>query len=86
MESACFLSGQYETSLSEPVATRQLVMNTKKEQLSDERVRQALLADDASHRYRQKQKKHGDRFFCTGIKELAHFLLPHFQHHFRNFE
>jgi nickel transport system substrate-binding protein len=35
-------TGNYETSISEPVATRQLVINTKKEQLSDERVRQAL--------------------------------------------
>lgn len=35
-------TGKYETSISDPVATRQLVMNTKTEQLSDERVRQAL--------------------------------------------
>ena len=35
-------TGKYETRISEPVATRQLVMNTKKEQLSDERVRHAL--------------------------------------------
>ncbi|RBN36179.1 nickel ABC transporter, nickel/metallophore periplasmic binding protein, partial [Priestia megaterium] len=35
-------TGKYETRVSEPIATRQLVMNTKTEQLSDERVRQAL--------------------------------------------
>ncbi|PZD96510.1 nickel ABC transporter, nickel/metallophore periplasmic binding protein [Paenibacillus sambharensis] len=35
-------TGSYETKISEPVATRLLVMNSKKEQLSDERVRQAL--------------------------------------------
>ncbi|MFJ7649850.1 nickel ABC transporter substrate-binding protein [Lysinibacillus sp. NPDC097279] len=35
-------TGKYNTSISEPVATRLLVMNTKVEQLSDERVRQAL--------------------------------------------
>lgn len=35
-------TGKYNTSISEPVATRLLVMNTKKEQLSDERIRQAL--------------------------------------------
>lgn len=35
-------SGKYETSLSEPIATRELVMNTTKDSLSDLRVRQAL--------------------------------------------
>ncbi|WP_438445486.1 nickel ABC transporter substrate-binding protein [Gorillibacterium sp. sgz5001074] len=35
-------SGKYQTSLSEPVATRLLVMNTKREALSDLKVRQAL--------------------------------------------
>ncbi|HEK9103852.1 TPA: nickel ABC transporter, nickel/metallophore periplasmic binding protein [Bacillus pseudomycoides] len=35
-------SGKYKTSISEPVATRQLVMNTTKEQLSDIKVRLAL--------------------------------------------
>ncbi|MCR6109763.1 nickel ABC transporter, nickel/metallophore periplasmic binding protein [Bacillus sp. A301a_S52] len=35
-------TGSYETSISEPVATRQLVMNTNVEQLSDSRVREAL--------------------------------------------
>ena len=35
-------SGKYETKMSEPVATRQLVMNTKVDQLSDEKVRHAL--------------------------------------------
>lgn len=35
-------SGKYKTSISEPVATRQLVMNTTREQLSDIKVRLAL--------------------------------------------
>lgn len=35
-------SGKYKTSISESVATRQLVMNTTKEQLSDIKVRLAL--------------------------------------------
>jgi len=35
-------SGKYETSLSEPVATRLMVMNTTREALSDIKVRQAL--------------------------------------------
>ncbi|WP_017472900.1 nickel ABC transporter substrate-binding protein [Amphibacillus jilinensis] len=35
-------TGSYETSISEPVATRILVMNTNKETLSDIKVRQAL--------------------------------------------
>ncbi|MDF2647472.1 MAG: nickel transporter, nickel/metallophore periplasmic binding protein, partial [Paenibacillus sp.] len=35
-------SGKYETNLSEPIATRELVMNTTKDSLSDLRVRQAL--------------------------------------------
>jgi nickel transport system substrate-binding protein len=35
-------SGKYETSLSEPIATREVVMNTTKDTLSDLRVRRAL--------------------------------------------
>ncbi|WP_199613735.1 nickel ABC transporter substrate-binding protein [Paenibacillus alkalitolerans] len=35
-------SGKYETTLSEPVATRLIAMNTKREALSDIKVREAL--------------------------------------------
>lgn len=61
-------TGQYETSLSEPVATRQLVMNTKKEQLSDERVRQAL-----QYGFDKEAMVKG---ITSGLEEKADHILP----------
>ncbi|MCY7843220.1 nickel ABC transporter substrate-binding protein [Bacillus haynesii] len=61
-------TGQYETSLSEPVATRQLVMNTKKEQLSDERVRQAL--------HYGFDKEAMVKGITSGLEEKADHILP----------
>ncbi|KAA9013243.1 nickel ABC transporter substrate-binding protein [Niallia endozanthoxylica] len=59
---------KYETSISEPVATRQLVMNTNKEQLSDERVRQAL-----HYGFNKEAMVKG---ITSGFEEAAEFILP----------
>lgn len=61
-------TGNYETSISDPVATRQLVMNTKKEQLSDLRVRQAL-----QYGFNKKAMVDG---VTSGLEEKADFILP----------
>lgn len=61
-------TGSYETSISEPVATRQLVMNTNKEQLSDERVRQAL-----HHGFNKEALVEG---VTSGLEEKADYILP----------
>lgn len=58
----------YETSISEPVATRQLVMNTKKEQLADERVRQAL-----QYGFNKEAMVEG---VTSGVEEKADNILP----------
>ncbi|WP_144548427.1 nickel ABC transporter substrate-binding protein [Bacillus sp. X1(2014)] len=59
---------KYETSISEPVATRQLVMNTNREQLSDERVRQAL-----QYGFNKEAMVKG---ITSGLEEAADFILP----------
>ncbi|WP_282174140.1 nickel ABC transporter substrate-binding protein [Cytobacillus firmus] len=61
-------TGSYETSISEPVATRQLVMNTNKEQLSDIRVRQAL-----HYGFNKQAMVDG---VTSGLEEKADFILP----------
>lgn len=61
-------TGKYETSISEPVATRQLVMNTNREQLSDERVRQAL-----HYGFNKEAMVKG---ITSGLEEAADFILP----------
>ncbi|MDQ0243430.1 nickel transport system substrate-binding protein [Bacillus fengqiuensis] len=61
-------TGKYETSISEPVATRQLVMNTNREQLSDERVRQAL-----HYGFNKEAMVKG---ITSGLEEEADFILP----------
>ncbi|RJS50184.1 nickel ABC transporter substrate-binding protein [Bacillus sp. PK3_68] len=61
-------TGNYETSISEPVATRQIVMNTNREQLSDERVRQAL-----HYGFNKKAMVEG---ITSGLEEAADFILP----------
>ncbi|OAS86944.1 nickel ABC transporter substrate-binding protein [Metabacillus litoralis] len=61
-------TGNYETSISEPVATRQLVINTKKEQLSDERVRQAL-----HYGFNKEAMVEG---ITSGLEEKANHILP----------
>lgn len=61
-------TGSYETEVSEPVATRQLVMNTTKEQLSDERVRQAL-----HYGFNKEAMVEG---VTSGVEEKADFILP----------
>lgn len=58
----------YETSISEPVATRQLVMNTNKEQLSDLRVRQAL-----HYGFNKQAMVEG---VTSGMEEKADYILP----------
>ncbi|WP_372459118.1 nickel ABC transporter substrate-binding protein [Alkalihalobacillus deserti] len=58
----------YETSVSEPVATRQLVMNTNKEQLSDVRVRQAL-----HYGFNKEAMVEG---VTSGLEEKADYILP----------
>ncbi|AQX56495.1 nickel ABC transporter substrate-binding protein [Priestia flexa] len=58
----------YKTSISEPVATRQLVMNTKKEQLADERVRQAL-----QYAFNKEAMVEG---VTSGVEEKADNILP----------
>ncbi|MBT2734587.1 nickel ABC transporter substrate-binding protein [Bacillus sp. ISL-7] len=59
---------KYETSISEPVATRQLVMNTNRKQLFDERVRQAL-----HYGFNKEAMVKG---ITSGLEEAADFILP----------
>ncbi|WP_026562238.1 nickel ABC transporter substrate-binding protein [Bacillus sp. J37] len=61
-------TGSYETSISEPIATRQLVMNTNKEQLSDIRVRQAL-----HYGFNKEAMVEG---VTSGLEEKADYILP----------
>ncbi|MDV2686615.1 nickel ABC transporter substrate-binding protein [Alkalihalophilus lindianensis] len=61
-------TGIYGTSISEPVATRQLVMNTNKEQLSDDRVRQAL-----HYGFNKEAMVEG---VTSGLEEAADYILP----------
>jgi nickel transport system substrate-binding protein len=61
-------TGEYETTISDPVATRQLVMNTTREQLSDERVRQAL-----HYGFNKEVMVKG---ITSGLEESADFILP----------
>ncbi|QNF27828.1 nickel ABC transporter substrate-binding protein [Metabacillus elymi] len=61
-------TGDYETSISEPVATRQLVINSTKEQLSDERVRQAL-----HYGFNKEVLVEG---ITSGYEEKADYILP----------
>ncbi|WP_050182079.1 nickel ABC transporter substrate-binding protein [Domibacillus robiginosus] len=59
---------KYETSISDPVATRLLVMNTKREQLADERVRQAL-----HYGFNKEAMVDG---ITSGLEEAADHILP----------
>lgn len=59
---------QYATSISEPMATRILVMNTKKEQLADERVRKAL-----QYGFNKQVMVEG---ITSGLEEAADHILP----------
>ncbi|WP_226666982.1 nickel ABC transporter substrate-binding protein [Metabacillus litoralis] len=59
---------KYETSISEPVATRQLVINSKKKQLSDEKVRQAL-----HYAFNKEALVEG---VTSGYEEKADYILP----------
>ncbi|MBX4160187.1 MULTISPECIES: nickel ABC transporter substrate-binding protein [Priestia] len=61
-------TGKYETRVSEPIATRQLVMNTKTEQLSDERVRKAL-----HYGFNKEALVKG---VTSGLEEKADHILP----------
>lgn len=61
-------TGKYETTISDPVATRQIVMNTTREQLSDERVRQAL-----HYGFNKQAMVKG---ITSGLEESADFILP----------
>ncbi|WHX98713.1 nickel ABC transporter substrate-binding protein [Neobacillus sp. DY30] len=61
-------TGKYETSISEPVATRQLVLNSARENLSDERVRQAL-----HYGFNKEAMVEG---ITSGLEETAEFILP----------
>lgn len=61
-------TGTYQTSVSEPIATRQLVMNTNKEQLSDLRVRQAL-----HYGFNKQAMVEG---VTSGVEEQADYILP----------
>ncbi|KPN14633.1 nickel ABC transporter substrate-binding protein [Bacillus australimaris] len=61
-------SGKYETKMSEPVATRQLVMNTKVDQLSDEKVRHAL-----QYAFNKKSMVEG---VTSGLEDEADHILP----------
>lgn len=61
-------SGEYETSISEPVATRQLVMNTEKAQLSDVQVRLAL-----QYGFNKQAMVDG---ITSGLEEKADYILP----------
>ncbi|ACB60816.1 nickel ABC transporter, periplasmic nickel-binding protein [Exiguobacterium sibiricum 255-15] len=58
----------YKTTMSEPVATRLLIMNTKKKQLADERVRQAL-----QYGFDKKTLVEG---ITSGLEAPADFILP----------
>lgn len=60
-------SGQYETNLSEPIATRQLVLNTTNEALADMKVRQAL-----QHGFNKQAMVEG---VTSGLEEKADSLL-----------
>lgn len=60
-------SGEYETSLSEPVATRLMVMNTSNEALSDLRVRLAL-----QHGFNKQAMVDG---ITSGLEEKADNIL-----------
>lgn len=60
-------SGKYETSLSEPVATRLMVMNTANEALSDLRVRLAL-----QHGFNKQAMVDG---ITSGLEEKADHIL-----------
>ncbi|MGM0881746.1 MAG: nickel ABC transporter substrate-binding protein [Bacillota bacterium] len=60
-------SGEYETSLSEPIATRQLVLNTTNEVLADLKVRQAL-----QHGFNKQAMVEG---VTSGLEEMADSLL-----------
>ncbi|MDF2790055.1 MAG: nikA [Neobacillus sp.] len=61
-------TGTYETSISEPVATRQLVLNSAREKLSDERVRQAL-----HYGFNKEAMVEG---ITSGLEDTAEFILP----------
>ncbi|MHC9082169.1 nickel ABC transporter substrate-binding protein [Bacillus altitudinis] len=61
-------SGKYETKMSEPVATRQLVMNTKVDQLSDEKVRHAL-----QYAINKTSLVEG---VTSGLEDVADHILP----------
>jgi nickel transport system substrate-binding protein len=61
-------TASYETSISEPVATRQLVMNSNKELLSDVRVRQAL-----HYGFNKQAMVEG---VTSGLEEKADYILP----------
>jgi nickel transport system substrate-binding protein len=61
-------NGTYKTSISEPIATRQLVLNSSREKLSDERVRQAL-----HYGFNKKAMVEG---ITSGLEETAEFILP----------
>ncbi|WP_313351247.1 ABC transporter substrate-binding protein, partial [Exiguobacterium sp.] len=58
----------YKTQMSEPVATRLLVLNTKNKRLSDERVRQAL-----QHGFDKAALVEG---ITSGLEAPADYLLP----------
>ncbi|MEW9699403.1 nickel ABC transporter substrate-binding protein [Paenibacillus sp. SI8] len=60
-------SGKYETSLSEPIATREVVMNTTKDILSDSRVRLAL-----HHGFNKQAMVDG---ITAGLEEKADNIL-----------
>nr|WP_175639411.1 nickel ABC transporter substrate-binding protein [Metabacillus schmidteae] len=61
-------TGDYESSISEPVATRQLVINSKKENLSDEKVRHAL-----HYAFNKEALVEG---VTAGYEEKADYILP----------
>lgn len=61
-------TGTYKTTISEPVATRQLVINSAREKLSDERVRQAL-----HYGFNKKAMVEG---ITSELEEPADHILP----------
>ncbi|MED1468950.1 nickel ABC transporter substrate-binding protein [Bacillus salipaludis] len=61
-------TGKYKTSISEPVATRQLVMNSAREKLSDQRVRLAL-----QYGFNKEAMVKG---ITSGLEEPANHILP----------
>ena len=61
-------SGEYETQLSEPVATRQLVLNTTNDALADLKVREAL-----QQGFNKQAMVDG---ITSGLEEKADNLLP----------